>query len=105
VAPPGPNELRRPPLGATSSNPAPFVAGSPAPDGPPSDPSASPETPATPQGNEIQTHSSAASMATEILSAAPRAAEPEPAVANKPTTMAEDVTIMAKGRRRRFRLR
>jgi hypothetical protein len=44
-------------------------------------------------------------MATEILSAAPRAAEPEPAVANKPTTMAEDVTIMAKGRRRRFRLR
>jgi hypothetical protein len=48
---------------------------------------------------------SAASMATEILSAAPRT----PVVAERsedtPTMLAEDVTIMAKGRRRRFRLR
>ena len=47
---------------------------------------------------------SAASMATEILSAAPRTPTSEP-TENAPTLMAEDVTIMAKGRRRRFRLR
>jgi hypothetical protein len=43
-------------------------------------------------------------MATEILSAAPHT----PVVEHKeevPTMMAEDVTIMAKGRRRRFRRR
>jgi hypothetical protein len=43
-------------------------------------------------------------MVTEILSAAPETpvAEPtEPA----PTMLAEDMTIMARGRRRRFRLR
>jgi hypothetical protein len=43
-------------------------------------------------------------MATEILSAAPRTPIAEP-TENKPTALAEDVTIMAKGRRRRFRLR
>jgi hypothetical protein len=43
-------------------------------------------------------------MATEILSAAPREAAVEP-VDTGPTMLAEDVTIMAKGRRRRFRLR
>jgi len=43
-------------------------------------------------------------MATEILSAAPKAPVVEQ-TENTPTVMAEDVTIMAKGRRRRFRLR
>jgi hypothetical protein len=43
-------------------------------------------------------------MATEILSAAPRVPVVEQKE-NTPTMMAEDVTIMAKGRRRRFRLR
>jgi len=40
-----------------------------------------------------------ASMATEILSTGSATGD------KAPTTMAEDVTIMAKGRRRRFRLR
>jgi hypothetical protein len=48
---------------------------------------------------------SAASMATEILSAAPRTPVAEPTEKTGPTMLAEDVTIMAKGRRRRFRLR
>jgi hypothetical protein len=43
-------------------------------------------------------------MATEILSAAPRTPVPETADPT-PAMLAEDVTIMAKGRRRRFRLR
>jgi hypothetical protein len=43
-------------------------------------------------------------MATEILSAAPREATIEP-TDTAPTMLAEDVTIMVKGRRRRFRLR
>jgi hypothetical protein len=43
-------------------------------------------------------------MATEILSASPNAPVVE-APEDAPTLMAEDVTIMAKGRRRRFRLR
>jgi hypothetical protein len=43
-------------------------------------------------------------MATEILSASPHEPVVEP-IENTPTLMAEDVTIMAKGRRRRFRLR
>jgi hypothetical protein len=43
-------------------------------------------------------------MATEILSAAPNAPVVEPTDPT-PALMAEDVTIMAKGRRRRFRLR
>ncbi len=47
---------------------------------------------------------SAASMATEILSVAPRPPVVEQ-TESAPTTLAEDVTIMAKGRRRRFRLR
>ncbi|HTT85820.1 MAG TPA: hypothetical protein VMF60_00505 [Acidimicrobiales bacterium] len=47
---------------------------------------------------------SVASMATEILSAAPRTQAPEPAEP-APTMLAEDVTIMARSRRRRFRLR
>ena len=47
---------------------------------------------------------SAASMATEILSAAPRTPVVE-RTEDTPTMLAEDVTIMAKGRRRRFRLR
>ena len=48
---------------------------------------------------------SAASMVTEILSASPHRAESEREENTKPTMLAEDVTIMAKGRRRRFRLR
>jgi hypothetical protein len=44
-------------------------------------------------------------MATEILSAAPRTPVAEPTEKTGPTMLAEDVTIMAKGRRRRFRLR
>jgi hypothetical protein len=44
-------------------------------------------------------------MVTEILSASPHTAEPEPEENNKPVMLAEDVTIMAKGRRRRFHLR
>jgi hypothetical protein len=42
-------------------------------------------------------------MATEILSAAPRTPVVE-STETGPTTLAQDVTIMAKGRRRRFRL-
>jgi len=48
---------------------------------------------------------SAATMVTEILSASPHTAESDREESNKPTMLAEDVTIMAKGRRRRFRLR
>jgi hypothetical protein len=44
-------------------------------------------------------------MVTEILSASPHTAESDREESNKPTMLAEDVTIMAKGRRRRFRLR
>jgi hypothetical protein len=47
---------------------------------------------------------SAASMVTEILSVAPAPPVVEP-TDDTPKTLAEDVTIMAKGRRRRFRLR
>ncbi|HXQ61547.1 MAG TPA: hypothetical protein VN796_04385 [Acidimicrobiales bacterium] len=43
-------------------------------------------------------------MVTEILSVAPDAAVAEP-TDEAPATLAEDMTIMAKGRRRRFRLR
>jgi hypothetical protein len=45
-----------------------------------------------------------AALATEILSLAPQAPVAEPPETG-PATLAEDVTIMAKGRRRRFRLR
>jgi hypothetical protein len=48
---------------------------------------------------------SAASMATEILSASPHTPVAEPTTDTGPKMLAEDVTIMAKGRRRRFRLR
>jgi len=70
--------------------------------------------PGTPTGSptpsplepDAQTTSAAdsAALATEILSIAPQAPVVEPANTG-PTTLAEDVTIMAKGRRRRFRLR
>jgi eukaryotic-like serine/threonine-protein kinase len=95
--PPVPPPLRRAPLGAVTSNPAPFVAPGP------------PATDTTPTDNEgtsspTKRTDSAASMATEILSASPNAPVVEP-TEDKPTMMAEDVTIMAKGRRRRFRLR
>jgi hypothetical protein len=44
-------------------------------------------------------------MATEILSASPHTPVAELTVDTGPKMLAEDVTIMAKGRRRRFRLR
>jgi hypothetical protein len=107
VAAPAPPEPRRAPLAPVTSNPAPF--GSPAPAGstpPPSDLPPFSATGATPEAVDPSTTrgDSAASMATEIRSASPRAATVEPAETT-PTMLAEDVTIMAKGRRRRFRLR
>jgi hypothetical protein len=63
-----------------------------------------PPTPVNADGVPTKRGDSAASMATEILSAAPRTPVPDP-TENAPTMLAEDVTIMAKGRRRRFRLR
>jgi hypothetical protein len=100
---------RRSPLDAATPNPAPFMApGTPPTVTPPLDTAApagaSEQANAMEMSQPTKRPDSAASMATEILSASPhvQAAEPtEP----KPTMMAEDVTIMAKGRRRRFRLR
>jgi hypothetical protein len=71
--------------------------------------SASPDSPSTDIPDADATtgagrSESAASMVTEILSAAPRAPVVETTEPEK-TMLAEDVTIMAKGRRRRFRLR
>jgi hypothetical protein len=96
---PGP----RSPTDPASATPAAFVAS----DGrPPMTPesSAPPDlTAATLPGQPEKVGDSAASMATEILSAAPRTPVVE-STETGPTTLAQDVTIMAKGRRRRFRL-
>ena len=93
--------MRSGPLGAVSGAPAPFAPGTPNA----ADPAATavhPNADSAPQSTKPR--DSAASMATEILSASPHAPVAEPTEAT-PTTLAEDVTIMAKGRRRRFRLR
>jgi len=85
--------VHRSPTDAASATPAPFVV----PDGLTPAPPADPAVPTKPGD-------SAASMATEILSASPRTAVAAEPTDSAPTTLAEDVTIMAKGRRRRFRL-
>jgi len=103
-----PFESRRPPLGPVTNDPAPFMASAgpaaqdEAPPGPGSPPGPGPNAPE--MSTPTKPGQSAASMATEILSAAPSAPVTEP-VAPTPSIMAEDVTIMARGRRRRFRLR
>jgi hypothetical protein len=89
----------RSPTDPASATPAPFVAS----DG---RPAVTPEpdlTAASLPDQPVKAGDSAASMATEILSAAPRTPVVEQ-VETGPTTLAQDVTIMAKGRRRRFRL-
>jgi hypothetical protein len=97
----------RPPLGVATGNLAPFVSpGATAAE--PGDQTATGETTA-PAGGEGEPQGkgsshSAASMATEILSVSPNTPVVE-TTEKAPTTLAEDVTIMAKGRRRRFRLR
>jgi len=100
-----------PPFAARTSNPAPFVspgvpkADLPVPDVPPlPDPTAAVQPNVDDGSQGTKRGDSAASMVTEILSAAPRMPESEPTETPSPM-LAEDVTIMAKGRRRRFRLR
>ncbi|HVC71728.1 MAG TPA: hypothetical protein VNC61_15850 [Acidimicrobiales bacterium] len=103
--------LHRSPLDAVSGNPAPFGAPTPPPDGTTAtmtpdfgDPGGSlPQPPLEPEAPAAKRADSAA-MATEILALAPNASVVEP-TESAPTMLAEDVTIMAKGRRRRFRLR
>jgi hypothetical protein len=98
----------RPPFEPATANPAPFVAsGLPASDRAPTGSPGSAD-PVPPMPGDVSPSpkrgDSAASMATEILSAAPRTPVVE-RTEETPTMLAEDVTIMAKGRRRRFRLR
>jgi len=110
AVPEGSSPLRSP-LGAVTGDPAPFAAPGVPMGGVPV--TAAPD-PANPVGwptqlrveNQAQTAKATDSvaMASEILAVAPRVPLPEP-VETGPTTLAEDVTIMAKGRRRRFRLR
>jgi hypothetical protein len=108
---PAPVEPRRAPLDAVTASPAPFVVpGGSTPDPLPGNAPTSTST-AAPLGAgtdgllpPTKAEHSAASMMTEILSAAPHAQVAEP-TETAPTMLAEDVTIMAKGRRRRFRLR
>ncbi|HXQ44697.1 MAG TPA: hypothetical protein VN816_08665 [Acidimicrobiales bacterium] len=107
---PAPVEPRRAPLGPVTGTPAPFVSpGSPAPEGtPPFTPGSADATAPFEAGADripqpTKARESAASMVTEILSAAPPTTAAEP-TDDAPAMLAEDVTIMAKGRRRRFRL-
>jgi hypothetical protein len=96
-----PVEPRRSPLGPVTPNPAPFMSpGSSTPEPAPQN-----ATGVTEQVTPTGPGDSAATMVTEILSASPHTAESDREESNKPTMLAEDVTIMAKGRRRRFRLR
>jgi hypothetical protein len=112
VGAPAPVEPRRSPLGPVTGNPAPFM--SPAASTPESAAQSGPEVKerSAPLREDVENATqttapgeSAASMVTEILSASPHTAEPDREESNKPAMLADDVTIMAKGRRRRFHLR